>query len=135
MLIEELSGGCGPTQARHGEVSQDDVRAGLFDDGQQFVAVGGFADDFDFWGPGERCCQSVPEHGVVVGDDDADRRCGGHGCARGRVAVTVVPCATESMMQEPWRASVRARIEVSPTPVEPVVAPPPPSSATVSRRS
>jgi hypothetical protein len=50
MALEELAGGGGAVQAGHGQVGEHHVGAGLLDQGEQLLAVGGLAHHRDLLG-------------------------------------------------------------------------------------
>ena len=72
MLDPDPGGRLEPTDARHPQVHQHDVRPVLGDTRQRLLAVGGLADDVDAVEVLQDGDHAGAEHRVVVGDQHAD---------------------------------------------------------------
>ncbi len=63
-----------PVHRRHAEVHQDDVRPGPPHQFLGLRAVGGLPDDLDVLGPADHQRQTGAYQGVVVHEEESDRR-------------------------------------------------------------
>jgi hypothetical protein len=93
--VGEPPGGGEATDVRHRQVHDDDVGVELLGQPQGLRAGGRLADDDEIRLPAEDEAQALPEHRVVVGDQDPER-CAHHATSgstadAGSRAVTVVP--------------------------------------------
>src|SRR6185369_3097798 len=138
LLFDDLGGGVGAVEQRHGEIHQDDVRLQAQGGLDRGAAAGDLADDPDVGLGLEQQAQAVADHGVVVGDQYGD----GHAASQSpfaRLTTTVVPRASPDAMRssapiERARSAMIARPQPPPAGAccaggSPI---PTPSSATVS---
>jgi hypothetical protein len=100
-----------PVQGGHAQVDQGDVGPDPGDQGQRLQAVAGLADHLQVRLGGDHATEPVPDHRMVVGDQQPDHR----SSPAGIVATTVVPWPGPlSTSRLPWRAATRSRMAVSP---------------------
>ena len=100
---------------RHLDVGEQDVGPFAAHDVERFLAVARAGDDFDVAFDLEQRRQRAEEHGLILGDDDADHAERSMALSSGSAIVSVVP-REASRARVPPRAAMRSRIPVRPKP-------------------
>ena len=109
VVVAKAAGGLDPVAARHAQVHQHDVWPELDRQGDCLVAVGCGADDLDAVEQPEEGAESLADHALVVGDEDADGA--GHS---GTHSSTRNPPSVDPAVSVPPSSSARSRMPVSP---------------------
>jgi hypothetical protein len=98
---EDPPGRLEPVELRHPDVHQDDGGTEPGRLGDRLEPVSCLCDDFDVLFAGEQHPEAGPDHGLVIGDEDADRHTRGSGSGRRVLRMKPPPSAVPAVMSPP----------------------------------